>query len=398
MAKQLSELIQIADSQLLTVTTRKPVVMQEGQGMIMRDTTGNSYLDFVGGWAVNCLGHSPRVIIDAINDQARALINSSPSYYNLPMLRYTKLLVDNCCLDRVFFASSGAEANEGAIKLARKYGQKNKNGAYEIITTTNAFHGRTLTTMAATGKAAWKDLYEPKTKGFKQAIFNDLESVRSLLTENTVAIMLEPVQGEGGVNVASQEFMQGLRDMCDQNGLLLILDEVQTGFGRTGKLFGYQHYGIEPDIMTLAKGIGGGFPLSALLAKEFLNIFEPGDQGATYSSQPLAMAVGRAVLKELLSKNIATNSERVGNYLIGRLQAMSEIYDISNIRGKGLLIAFDVSQNNANEISDLCFADGLLINACKPNSLRLMPPLIVTQEDIDEMLSILETHLLKRSD
>ena len=390
---QLQELIQIADTKLLTVTKRHNVVMQSGSGVRMRDTEGNEYLDFVGGWAVTCLGHSPKVIVDAITQQAKELVNSSPSYYNLPMLEYTKLLVDNTCLDRVFFASSGAEANEGAIKLARKFGQKHKNGAYEIITTTNAFHGRTLTTMSATGKAIWKDLYEPKTKGFKQAEFNNLQSVKDLVNENTVAIMLEPVQGEGGVNVASQEFMQGLRDLCDQEKILLILDEVQTGFGRTGKLFGYQHFGIEPDIMTLAKGIAGGFPLSALMAKEFLNIFEAGDQGATYSSQPLGMAVGKAVLQELLDKNISDHSHEMGQYLKQCLDELSKTYKITNIRGEGLLIAFDVGSDIAGDISNKCFEDGLLINACKPYSLRLMPPLIVKEAEIDEMLEIVVKYL-----
>jgi len=391
---QFSDLIQTADSQLLTVTKRHNAIMHAGEGMRMRDTNGKEYLDFVGGWAVTCLGHSPKVIVDAITEQAGTLVNSSPSYYNLPMLEYTKLLVDNTCLDRVFFASSGAEANEGAIKLARKYGQKYKNGAYEIITTTNAFHGRTLTTMAATGKDKWKDLYEPKTKGFSQAIFNDLDSVKSLVNDNTVAVMLEPVQGEGGVNVATQEFMQGLRELCKQENILLILDEVQTGFGRTGKLFGYQHFDIEPDIMTLAKGIAGGFPLSALMAKEFLNIFESGDQGATYSSQPLAMAVGKAVLQELLDKDISAHANEMGQYLKSQLIELSITYQINNIRGYGLLMAFDVSQDIAGEISDKCFDEGLLINACKPNSLRLMPPLIATKADIDEMLEIVKRHLV----
>ncbi len=390
---QLSELIKTADTQLLTVTKRQNVVMQSGSGVRMKDTEGNEYLDFVGGWAVTCLGHSPKVIVDALTEQANKLVNSSPSYYNLPMLEYTKLLVDNTCLDRVFFASSGAEANEGAIKLARKYGQKQKDGAYEIITTTNAFHGRTLTTMSATGKAIWKDLYEPKTKGFKQAEFNNLDSVKSLVNKNTVAIMLEPVQGEGGVNVASHEFMQGLRKICDKEKILLIFDEVQTGFGRTGKLFGYQHFDVEPDIMTLAKGIGGGFPLSALMAKEFLNIFEAGDQGATYSSQPLAMAVGKAVLQELLDENISAHCELMGEYLHQSLNELSKDYVIDNIRGHGLLIAFDVGSDIAGDISKQCFSDGLLINACKSYSLRLMPPLIISKSEIDEMLAIVTQYL-----
>lgn len=399
MNQSLEDLIDIADKQLLTVTKRQNAVMVSGSGMRQCDTEGNEYLDFVGGWAVTCLGHSPRVIADALREQSETLVNSSPSYYNLPMLEYTKLLIDNCCMDRVFFASSGAEANEGAIKLARKFGTKQKNGAFEIITTMNGFHGRTLATMAATGKAIWDDLYEPKVSGFKKGTFNDFDSVKSLVTDKTCAIMLELVQGEGGVNVATQEFVQGLRELCDAENILLIFDEVQTGFGRTGKLFAYEHYGVEPDIMTLAKGMGGGFPVSALLAKEHLNIFEAGDQGGTYSSQPLAMAVGKAVLQELLDKDISEHASRMGDYLKDRLNELAKTYYIENIRGEGLLLAFDVCPNDeslANEISQQCFEQGLLLNACKPYSIRAMPPLIVTKTEIDEMLAILTPLLRKK--
>ncbi len=391
-----SQLIEKAEKNLLTVTTREAAVMVSGQGMRMRDTSGKDYLDFVGGWAVTCLGHSPAVIATALSEQSQRLVNSSPSYYNLPMLEYAELLIDNCCMDRVFFASSGAEANEGAIKLARKFGAKMKNGAFEIITTINGFHGRTLATMAATGKSQWDDLYEPKVSGFRKAIFNDLESVKAQINENTCAIMLELVQGEGGVNVATPAFINGLRELCDQENILLIFDEVQTGFGRTGKLFGHQHYDVEADIITFAKGMGGGFPVSALLAKEHLNIFEPGDQGGTYSSQPLAMAVGKAVLQELLNKQIPEHAADMGAYLQSRLQELSAKYVIDNIRGQGLLLAFDVGQDEAGEISAKCFDNGLLINACKPYSIRLMPPLIVTKAEIEEMLEILSQHLDKR--
>lgn len=387
------KLIDIANTRLLTVTQRPEIIMAKGKGMEMEDLEGNTYLDFVGGWAVNCLGHSPDVIAKALADQSKILVNSSPSFYNLPMLEYSKLLVDNSCLDRVFFCSSGAEANEGAIKLARKFGQTHKNGAFEIITTNKGFHGRTLTTMAATGKEEWEDLFEPKSRGFSKAVFNDIRSVEALVTEKTCAVMIEPIQGEGGVNVASQEFIQSLRSLCDKNNILLIFDEIQTGMGRTGKLFCHEHFGVEPDIMTLGKGIGGGFPLSALLAKEKLNIFDPGDQGATYTSQPLAMAVGQAVLRELLNMDLAGHARKMGELIQHRLSALSATHEIENIRGKGLLMAFDLTQTMGTDLVTACLRDGLLINAPKEKSIRLMPPLVVDETHIGRGIQIIKKHL-----
>ena len=250
-----------AQNSLLTVTSRPNTVMDRGEGMYLWDTDGNKYLDFIAGWAVNCLGHSPRAISDALTTQANQLVNASPSYFNTPMLKYAQRITDLAGLERVFLTSTGAEANESAIKLARKYGTKYKNGAYEIITTNNSFHGRTLAMMAATGKKHWQDLFEPKSKGFRKADFNDLDSVKAQVNEKTCAIMLEPIQGEGGVNVATNEFMQGLRQLCDDENILLIFDEVQTGIGRTGTMFGFEHYNVKPDIMSLGKGIGGGLSL-----------------------------------------------------------------------------------------------------------------------------------------
>ena len=388
------ELLQIADTKLLKVTDRPEIIMQKGEGLYLIDTEGNRYLDFVGGWAVNCLGHSPKVIADALAEQSRLLINASPSFYNLPMLEYADLLIRNCCFERVFFTSTGAEANEGAIKLARKYGAKHKRGAAEIITTHHGFHGRTLTTMSATGKTQWEHLFEPKTKGFVKTIFNDFESVRKAVTEQTCAIMIEPIQGEGGVNVAAIDYVKKMRHLCSQENILLIFDEIQTGMGRTGKLFCYEHYGIEPDIMTLGKGIGGGFPLSALLAKEHLNIFEPGDQGGTYTAQPLAMSVGLAVLKELLSRDMAAHCEKMGIIIRRRLMELSETFEIENIRGKGLLIAFDLKEMKGPDLVNKCLNDKLLINSPKEKSIRLMPPLVVNENEIEEMLTILKNNLV----
>lgn len=387
--------MKIAETRLLSVSKKPDVIMENGRGMLLYDTDSTEYLDFVGGWAVNCLGHSPEVLYKALSHQAARLINCSPAYYNQPLLEYADLLIQNCALDRVFFTSTGAEANEGAIKLARKYGARFKNGAYEIITTKAGFHGRTLATMSATGKEAWDDLYEPKSGGFVKSVFNDLSSVTKRLSDKTCAIMIEPIQGEGGVNIATDDYIRGLREICDTEGVLLIFDEIQTGMGRTGKLFCYEHYDVVPDIMTLAKGIGGGFPLSALLAKEALNIFEPGDQGGTYTGQPLAMTVGLTVLKTLLDDNVVENCRNVGEYLLRRLNDMASEYAIENIRGRGLLIAFDLKFDRGSDIVVKCLADRLLINSPQAKTIRLMPPLIVTERDAEKMLYILTHHLTR---
>lgn len=273
------ELLNEANKSILFTTNRPNIVMERGEGVYLWDTDGKSYLDFMGGWAVTSLGHCPTVLKEVLTKQINTLINASPSFYNKPMIEFAKLLTDNSCFDRVFFTNSGSEANEGAIKLARKYGSKFLNGAYEIITATNSFHGRTLATMSATGKKAWDKLYEPKVPGFKHVEFNNIEAIKESINPNTCAIMLEPIQGEGGVHEFTKGYVDALKALCKEHKILLIFDEVQTGIGRTGSLFAYENFEVEPDIMTLAKGIGGGYPLSALLVKESLNIFEPGDQG-----------------------------------------------------------------------------------------------------------------------
>lgn len=390
-------LLHIANTCLLDVTKRPDIVMSHGHGVYISDTEGNKYLDFIGGWAVNCLGHSPQVVADALTNQSKTLVNASPAFYNIPMVEYARLLVENSVFDRAFFTSTGAEANEGAIKLARKFGALYKQGASDIITTSKGFHGRSLTTMAATGKQEWNDLFEPKTRGFPKAEFNDLESVETLITQNTCAIMVEPIQGEGGVNVGTPEFIIGIRELCDQNNILLIFDEIQTGFGRTGKLFCYEHYNIEPDIITLGKGIGGGFPLSAMLTKHSLNIFDPGDQGGTYTGQPLAMAVGFAVLDELINNNIIDHAQKMGMLVEQRLHDLEEKYEIINIRGKGLLLAFDLTMTTGQEFVKNCLTHNLLINSPLKNTIRLMPPLVVSEKDIDIMIGILQHNLQKHA-
>lgn len=398
MAYELSntkELLVEANKSILFTTMRPNIIMESGKGMYLWDTEGKAYLDFMGGWAVTSLGHCPNVLKEALINQSNTLINASPSFYNKPMIEFAKLLTDNSCFNRVFFASSGSEANEGAIKLARKYGAKFLNGAYEIITTVNSFHGRTLATMSATGKEAWNDLYEPKVPGFKHVPLNDLDAIKASITSNTCAIMLEPIQGEGGVNELNKNYIKTLSNICKELGILLIFDEVQTGIGRIGSLFAYQYYDIEPDIMTLAKGIGGGYPLSALLTKEALNIFEPGDQGGTYSAQPLGMAAGMAVVSEVINKNLSFNAKVQGEYLIKKLEEIKDNYKINNIRGRGLLLAFDLPQNKGKDIVNKCLDEGLLLNSPRPSTIRLMPPLIVTEEDTDKMIHIISKVLEK---
>ena len=383
------ELLAEAKRSILFTTVRPEVVMEKGEGLYLWDTDGKKYLDFVGGWAVTSLGHSPAVIAKALARQSKVLVNASPSFLNIPMIEYARLLVNRSCFDRVFFASSGAEANEGAIKLARKYGSLYRDGAFEIITTVNSFHGRTLATMSATGKKKWENLFEPKVPGFIHVPLNDFAALKAAVNSRTCAVMLEPIQGEGGVFEVDFDYIRQLRQLCDEQGILLIFDEVQTGLARTGKLFAYQHYGVEPDVMTLAKGIGGGFPLAALLVKERFNIFEAGDQGGTYSGQPLAMAVGLAVMQEVLEKNLVDNAAMQGEYIQKKLREIAARFRLTNIRGKGLLLAFDLPTEQGAEVVAACLRQGLLVNSPQPATIRLMPALIVNTAEIDWMTEIL---------
>ncbi len=384
-------LLKSAENTILFTTKRPPLVMEKGRGMYLWDTSGKKYLDFIGGWAVNCLGHCPEVISDTLCRQSQLLVNASPAFYNPPMLEFAQYLTAHSCFDRVFFGSSGAEANESAIKLARKYGRLKKNGAFEIIATDRSFHGRTLATMAATGKPQWAGLFEPKPKGFVHVPFNRLDAIEAAITPNTCAVILEPIQGEGGVYVADSAYVQGLRKLCDREGILLIFDEIQTGIGRAGTLFAYEQYGIEPDIMTLGKGIGGGFPLSAMLAKEALNLFEPGDQGGTYTAQPLAMAVGLAVVRTVVDSKLWDHVVQMGGIIQSKLAALQHRFPIHSIRGKGLLLAFDLTGVSATDLAARCLEAGLIINASGPQTIRLIPPYILQESHVDEMIRILES-------
>jgi acetylornithine/N-succinyldiaminopimelate aminotransferase len=374
---------------LMEITARPDIVFVRGEGSWLWDHEGRKYLDFVQGWAVNCLGHSPRVLAESLTQQAKLLITPSPAFYNAPSIRLAQALTQLSCFDQVFFANTGAEANEGAIKLARKFGARHRNGAYEIVTFQGAFHGRTLATMSASGKPQFEALFEPKVPGFPKAQLNDLASVERLIGDKTVGVMLEPIQGEAGVLPATDAFLRDLRKLTADRGLLLIVDEVQTGVGRTGTLWGYEHAGIEPDIMTLGKGIGGGVPLAALLAKSEVCCFEHGDQGGTYNGNPLMCAAGLAVLEEVSKPAFLESVTNLGAYLAGKLEALSSTHGLGAVRGRGLLLALDLGQPIGGDLVTLAREAGLLINSPRPDSLRFMPALNVTREEIDVMIQML---------
>ena len=378
---------------LMNITERPPTVFVRGEGSYLWDDSGKRYLDFIQGWAVNCLGHSPPQIAEALAAQAKLLLTPSPAFYNGPSLKLAKALTDYSCFDQVFFTNSGAEANEGAIKLARKYGALHKNGAYEIITFEGAFHGRTLATMSASGKKAFEPLFEPKVPGFPKAKLNDLESVKRLISDKTIGVMLEPIQGEAGVWPATDQFLRELRALTKEHGLLLIFDEIQTGMGRTGKLFHYEHAGIEPDIMTLGKGIGGGVPLAALLATDAASCFEHGDQGGTFNGNPLMCAAGLAVLQCVGTPDFLKSVVDTGLFLASELQRISARHGLGEVRGRGLLLALDLKHPIGASIVAQALADGVLLNSPQPDALRFMPALNVTREEITEMIEGLDAIL-----
>ncbi|MEY3814700.1 MAG: bifunctional N-succinyldiaminopimelate-aminotransferase/acetylornithine transaminase protein [Pseudomonadota bacterium] len=384
---------------VMFITKRPDIVMVEGKGSWLTDQNGKRYLDFLQGWAVNCLGHCNPGIVNALHQQAQKLINPSPAFYNEPMIRLSDLLTENSCFDKVFFANSGAEANEGAIKLARKWGQLHKNGAYEIITFDHSFHGRTLATMSASGKPGWDTMFAPQVPGFPKAELNDINSVKKCITDKSVAVMLEPVQGEGGVIPCDDQFMRDLRQLTKEHNLLLIVDEVQAGFGRTGKLFAYQNYGIEPDIMSLGKGIGGGVPLAALLCRDEVACFVPGDQGGTYNGNALMTAVGISVIEQLLAPGFLQSVVTKGALLQSELLKLASEFGLQGERGKGLLRALMLGKDIGGKLVDLAREhqpEGLLINSPRPDLLRFMPALTVSNdEEIMTMCAILRTLLKK---
>jgi len=373
---------------------RVPVTLVRGEGARVWDEDGREYLDFVGGWAVNSLGHCHHVVTGAVTEQAHTLIQTSNQFYTIPQIRLAELLVQNSCLDKVFFCNSGSEANEGAVKLARRYGKLHRNGAYEVITTMGSFHGRTLAMVAASGQPKFQQPYLPLPASFINVEYNSIEAIKKATTSQTCAVLLEPVQGEGGVNLPDDDYLTAVRAWCDQMGILLILDEIQTGLGRTGTLFAYEQYGIEPDIMTLAKGLGSGIPIGAILAKDRVSVFAPGEHGSTFGGNPLAGAVGYATLKFIIDNDIAGNAGRVGQYLIAGLEGLKPKFQfITDVRGRGLLVALEFNGDIAQSAVMACLDGGLLVNRVKPNALRFMPPLIIGNDEVDEALSILDKAL-----
>lgn len=377
---------------------RTPITLVKGEGSWVWDDEGNKYLDFVAGWAVNCLGHCPPVVVEAIREQAGTLIQTSNQFYTIPQLQLSQILIENSCCDQIFIANSGAEANEGAVKLARRYGKLKLDGAYEIITANGSFHGRTLAMVAATGQHKFQNPYTPLPEGFVNVEYNNIPAIKDAIGKQTCAIFLEVIQGEGGVNIPNKSYLKEVQDICKEKGLLLMLDEVQTGIGRTGTLFAYEQYGIEPDIMTLAKGLGGGVPIGAFLSKKEVSVFTPGDHGSTFAGNPLVCAASYATLKYLLENDVLGNVKRTGAYFINKLELLRNQFSfISDIRGCGLLIALEFKEDIAEEVVSSCVEKGLLLNRVKPNTIRFMPPLTVTEKEIDTAIDVLATVLPRKS-
>jgi len=379
---------------VMAIAKRPDISFVKGKGSWIWDSADKAYLDFVQGWAVNCLGHSPNIIIEAVTRQAAELLHAGPGVFNAPMVQLSDALTAHSCFDQVFFTNSGAEANEGAIKLARKWGSIHKQGAFEMITLKNGFHGRTLATMSASGKNEWENLYAPKVSGFIKVQQNDIDAIKSSINKNTVAIMLEPIQGESGVHPASHSYLQELRELADDHGILLVFDEVQTGMGRTGTLFAYEQYGVQPDIMTLGKGLGGGMPLGAMAIKKEIACFEPGDQGGTFNGNPLVTAVGQAVLNALVAPGFLEQVNDMGKILTKGLHELSTNYGLGEIRGSGLLLAMDTGETPAAQVVEKMLKMGALINAPRTHTLRFMPALNVQENEIEQLLNLLDQALL----
>jgi len=371
-----------------TFGDRTPVCFERGEGVYLYSTDGKKYADFMGGIAVNVLGHCHPVLKKALHEQVDKLLHTSSLYYIENQALLAKKLVEVSCADMVFFANSGAEANEGAIKLARMNfytkGEGNKN---EIITLVNSFHGRTLATVAATGQEKYQQPYKPLTPKFIHVPANDTTALKNAVTDNTCAIMLEVIQGESGVHPLTKEYLQLARELCDDNGLLLIYDEVQTGIGRTGSLFGYEYFGIEPDIFTLAKALGGGVPIGAICAKQSACAFEPGNHGTTFGGNPLACRAGLAVFEAIEGENLVQNSKTMGEYFTSKLNSL-HTDKIIEIRGRGLMIGIELSVN-ATEINKKLFGNGYLCGVVGTSILRVLPPLIITKSDIDTFVEVL---------
>jgi predicted acetylornithine/succinylornithine family transaminase len=392
------QIINLTEKYVANTYTRFPLALVRGKGAHVWDADGKQYLDFVAGIAVNALGHNHPAVTRAIRSQSAKLLHVSNLYHIAPQSELARELCRRSFADRVFFCNSGAEANEAAIKLARRYGSEWLGGKYEILSTYNSFHGRTLATLTATGQEKVRAGYDPLPVGFRQVPYNDLRAMEAAIDEKTTAaILVEPIQGEGGVIVPDRNYLPGLRELCDQRELLLIFDEVQSGMGRTGKLFAYEHHGVEPDVMTLAKALGGGLPLGAMLAKEKVaRSFVPGAHASTFGGNPLACSVGLAVLDTIVRGGALKNCVQMGRFLSERLEKMRERFRfIRDVRGQGLILGLELEQD-VGDIVEACLKAGLLINGTAHKVLRFIPPLTISKKEIEQGLSILESVLARQ--
>jgi acetylornithine/N-succinyldiaminopimelate aminotransferase len=370
--------------------SRLPVVFERGEGCYVYDDTGKAYLDMVGGIAVNILGHAHPVLVEAITNQAKKLIHTSSLYYSEPQCELAEWLIERSPADRIFFANSGAEDNEGAIKLARKYGRTQRNGAYEVITIDHSFHGRTLATLAATGQPKYHEPFLPMPDGFQSVPFNDFDAMRRAVSGKTAAIMLECIQGESGIHIHDRDYLQAVRKLCDDENILLMCDEIQCGLGRTGTFYGFQQFDIEPDVITLAKGLAGGLPIGAFLAKERCAVLSPGDHGSTMGGNPVCCAAGVAAMRYLEEQDLMGNAVRTGQALKEELTNLKETRPgITEVRGMGLMVAFDTAQPVAAEIVKKGLDQGIVVNATGPNTVRLVPPLIITPGEVEKAVGLI---------
>jgi len=378
--------LELAERYLMQTGRRLPVTFVRGRGCRVYDESGREYLDLVAGIAVNLLGHSHPEVVRAISEQAVALIHTSNLYFTQPQIDLAQRLVELSFPSRVFFCNSGAEANEAAIKIARKWGARHRDGAFEIITTAGSFHGRTLATVTAGGQQKYSDPFRPLPGGFVHVAYDDLDAIKAATTSKTVAVMLEPVMGEIGVVPPSPGYLRGVREWCDTQDVLLILDEVQTGLGRTGRWFAHQHHSITPDVMTLAKGLGGGVPIGACLANPRADVFEPGDHGSTFGGNPLACTAALAVLHVIERDGLVAHAAEMGELLQSSLADLGA----KAVRGQGLMQAFEFAEPRAKACQLSCLDAGLIVNAVDDHSVRLVPPLIITAEEIDNAHAVMQ--------
>jgi predicted acetylornithine/succinylornithine family transaminase len=385
-----------ADRVLMNTYARQPLTLVRGHGVWVEDSDGRELLDLVAGIAVNVLGHAHPALLNALHDQAERMIHTSNLYYTEPQVELGEMLVASAFPSRVFFCNSGAEANEGAIKLARKWGAMHKDGASQIVCAEGAFHGRTLGALTATATKRYQEPFKPLAAGFSRVPFNDLAALEQAIDDATCAVMLEPIQGESGIHALDTGFLRRLRRLCDERNVLLILDEVQSGMGRTGAWWAHQHDGVAPDVMTVAKGLGGGVPIGAILSAPRADIFEPGDHGATFGGNPLACAAGIAVIDTVNEHRLLDHVVTVGDYFIESLKTLAaEGFPVAGLRGRGLMLGLALSQDIAPQVSAAALQCGLIVNAIGARTLRIVPPLIITREEIDEAMLRLRSALGK---